>query len=203
MLTGSLLLDPVKVNDPLRVFFKKRFNRIGLPLIFWTVAYFAWSYYIHNKPLTFASVSEGLISGAYSHLWFLYLLIGLYLVTPFLRILVKNLNYRMLTYLLVIWFAGTVAVPLIHTFTDFNYNPVMVIIVGWVGYFILGIYLIKAKTRPYKLYILFLFGLLVAILGDWLVTASFGEDYTGFFHGYLSFNMIISSVALFTLFTLP
>ena len=39
MLSGALLLDPVKVEEPLRVFFKKRFNRIGLPIIFWSVAF--------------------------------------------------------------------------------------------------------------------------------------------------------------------
>jgi surface polysaccharide O-acyltransferase-like enzyme len=43
------------------------------------------------------------------------------------------------------------------------------------------------------------FGLLVAILGAWIVTATFGEQYTGYFHGYLSFNMILASAALFLL----
>ena len=35
MLTGALLLQPSKVDGPLRVFFKKRWNRIGLPILFW------------------------------------------------------------------------------------------------------------------------------------------------------------------------
>jgi len=40
-------------------------------------------------------------------------------------------------------------------------------------------------------------GLLVAIIGDWLITATMGQQLTGFFHGYLSFNMILASAALF------
>ena len=38
MLAGALLLQPSKVNEPLRVFFKKRASRIGLPFIFWKVS---------------------------------------------------------------------------------------------------------------------------------------------------------------------
>jgi surface polysaccharide O-acyltransferase-like enzyme len=200
MLSGALLLDPAKADEPAKVFFKKRFNRIGIPLVFWSMLYFAWNFYIHNKPLTLASVSEGIIGGSYYHIWFLYLLIGLYLVTPILRILVKNLSRRMFTYLLAVWFAGTVFVPIVHTFTNFNYNPVMVVIEGWVGYYLLGIYLLNAKASKWKLGVILFFGVVAAVIGDWLVTASFGESYTGFFHGYLSFNMILASAALFTLF---
>lgn len=39
MLTGYLLLQPTKVNEPLKVFFKKRFARIGLPFIFWGLSF--------------------------------------------------------------------------------------------------------------------------------------------------------------------
>ncbi|MDH7564825.1 MAG: acyltransferase family protein [Candidatus Bathyarchaeota archaeon] len=41
MLSGALLLQPAKLGEPLRVFFKKRLNRIGLPFLFWGAAYFA------------------------------------------------------------------------------------------------------------------------------------------------------------------
>ena len=43
MLTGALLLNPNRDNEPLECFYKKRFDRIALPFIFWTIIYFAWS----------------------------------------------------------------------------------------------------------------------------------------------------------------
>ncbi|MFH1328601.1 MAG: hypothetical protein ABIH76_07170, partial [Candidatus Bathyarchaeota archaeon] len=46
-------------------------------------------------------------------------------------------------------------------------------------------------------YLGLILGLLVAIVGDWFITLSLGEQYTGYFHNYLSFNMIIASAALF------
>jgi surface polysaccharide O-acyltransferase-like enzyme len=197
MLSGALLLDPAKADEPMGVFFKKRFNRIGLPLIFWTVVYFIWSFNVWGKPVTLLNIGLGLISGSYPILWFLYLLVGLYLVTPILRTLVKHIDRKKFRLLLAIWFVGTVSVSLVHTFTNFNYDPLMFVITDWVGFFLLGIYLTKTKIHSNIAYLGFTLGLLVAIVGDWFLTASMGEQYTGYFHGYLSFNMIIASAALF------
>ena len=197
MLSGALLLNPAKADEPMGVFFKKRFNRIGLPLIFWTILYFIWGFGVHGTPFTLFNVGQGLLSGAYPILWFLYLLVGLYLVTPVLRVLVKHIDRKIFTLLLVVWFAGTVAVPLIHTFTTFDFNPTVFVFTDWVGYFLLGIYLLNTRIRRSIAYLTAAFGLLVAIVGDWLLTATAGEQTTGFFHGYMSFNMIIASAALF------
>ena len=59
MLTGALLLQPYKVEEPLRVFFKKRLWRIGLPFLFWGLVYFVWSvspYSVYHVPLNLQSV---------------------------------------------------------------------------------------------------------------------------------------------------
>ena len=197
MLNGALLLNPEKSDEPMRVFFKKRFYRIGLPLIFWTFIFFVWSFYVHGTPATLSNVGKGLISGAYPTLWFLYLLVGLYLITPILRILVKNLDHSKFTLLIGIWFLGTISVPIIHTFTSFSYDPLLFVITDWVGFYLLGIYLVNIKIRPALTYIFLILGLAVAVGGAWFITASMGEEFTGFFHGYLSFNMIIASAALF------
>ena len=197
MLSGALLLNPAKVDEPMGEFFRKRFNRIGLPLIFWTVVYFIWSFTVWEKPVTLFNIGQGLISGSYPILWFLYLLVGLYLITPILRTLVKHIDRNQFKLLLAMWFIGTISVPLIHNFTNFNFNPLMFVITDWVGFFLLGIYLTETKIHSTIAYIGLIFGLLVAILGDWFLTASMGEQFTGYFHGYLSFNMIIASAALF------
>jgi peptidoglycan/LPS O-acetylase OafA/YrhL len=79
-----------------------------------------------------------------------------------------------------------------------------VVISGWIGYYLLGIYLLENKVRSWKVYLAAVFGVLATILGEWLLTATLGETYTGFFHGYLSFSIIIASAALFLLFiTIP
>ena len=114
-----------------------------------------------------------------------------------LRTLVKHIDRKQFALLLALWFVGTISVPLVHTFTDFTFDPLMFVVTDWVGFFLLGIYLLNTKIRSTLAYLGLILGLLVAILGAWFLTASMGEEYTGYFHGYLSFNMIIASAALF------
>lgn len=199
MLSGALLLDPARNDEPLGVYFKKRLNRIALPMMFWTIAYFLWGHFVHDAPFTIFNISQGLLAGSYAHLWFMYLLMGLYVATPFLRILVKHMDNKKFTLLVAVWFTGTVATSIIHTFTAFSYNPVVFLFIDWAGYYFLGIYLLQNKPRSKPLYIALALAVLATIAGDWLLTATLGFSYTGYFHGYLSFNMIIAAAALFLL----
>ena len=57
----------------------------------------------------------------------------------------------------------------------------------------------QTKVRSWIVYLAAALGILAAVLGDWLITATLGETYTGFFHGYVSFDIIVASTALFLL----
>lgn len=201
MSSGALLLDPAKVDEPLGVFFKKRFMRVGLPMIFWTIAYFGWGVFVSGQPLTADNVLQGILSGSYYHLWFLYLLVGLYLVTPVLRVLVKHVNRDKFKYLLVLWFIGNSVVPFINRFASFGFNPVMFVFTGWIGYFLLGIYLRDVKARSWIAILGVILGMLATILGSWWLTATAGEEFTGFFHEPLNVTLIMASTSLFILLT--
>lgn len=201
MLTGVLLLNPNKAEEPLRVFYKKRLNRIALPFVFWSLVYLFWTWSILGKPLTLFNLGQSALEGTYTHLWYIYLLMGLYSITPILRVLVKHLKRDLFFYLLILWFAGTVITPMIQTFTAFNFNPVMFVFFNWIGYFLLGVYLLQSKITRLKAYSMAALGLLGAIVGDWLLTATAGEQFTGFFHNYMSATIIIGSAAVFFLLT--
>jgi surface polysaccharide O-acyltransferase-like enzyme len=199
MLTGALLLNPNREDEPLKVFYKKRLDRIALPFIFWTVVYFAWSFTVLGKPLTLFNIGQGLVSGSYFHLWYLYLLMGLYAVTPVLRVLIKHLDRKLFTYLIVLWFLGTVTTPFIHTFTDFRYQPFTWVFFDGVGYFLLGTYLLYSNIKRRRAALIFTLGILGTVIGEWLLTAGMGKTFTGYFHNYMNPTIIIASVALFTL----
>jgi surface polysaccharide O-acyltransferase-like enzyme len=199
MLSGCLLLDPAKADEPIKIFFKKRFNRIGLPFIFWNIFYFFWSSQVHGTPLSFDNAVKGAMSGAYVHLWFLYLLVGLYLVTPLLRVFVKYLDWRRFKYLVALWFVGTVTVPLINVLGGFNFNPVIFVFTGWMGYYLLGVFLQKIKVQKKVLALAATLGIVGAVLCAYLATAFIGEKVTPFFHESLSFNFIVASVAVYLL----
>ena len=175
MLSGALLLQPAKLNEPIKVFLKKRLTRIGLAFVFWSGTYIAWSFYTANPPVVFTlenlgqSIVRSLFSGAYYHFWFIYLIVGLYLITPFLRAVIAGGNWRVLRYLVLLWFAGVAVVPLTELVSGQVLNSAVFLFGGFVGYFVLGIYLQRVKLQSAILYGLIIVGFVGTIFGVWLM----------------------------------
>lgn len=201
MLAGALLLQPGKVDERLMVFFKKRWSRIGLPFIFWGIAYFAWRFFVNGEALTASSVLQGVLEGPYIHFWFLYLLTGLYLVTPLLRVVVAYSRRKLLRYFLLIWFVGTSLVRFLSLLGPYTLNADVFLLAGWLGYFVLGIYLTKVRVQPSILFASLIFSYLWTMIGTYLVVGSLGERFSQFFFDSFSFNVIIASVSLFMILT--
>ena len=201
MLSGALLLQPNKIAEPMRVFFKKRLVRIGLPLIFWGSAYFVWRYFVNNEALTLNSIGQGIVSGPYYHFWFLYMLIGLYLITPVLRVFVANADPKVLRYFLMLWFVGSAVVPILSLFVTYNLVGDVFLITGWIGYFLLGLYLLDIKARSRTLYIILFIGYAWTVIGTYIITYFVGGKLQYFFYDFLGINVILTSAAFFMLLT--
>jgi surface polysaccharide O-acyltransferase-like enzyme len=209
MLSGALLLDPSKVNEPLRAFFRKRLNRIGLPLFFWGAVYLAWRRFANHEVLTFNTIWGSFVGAGQfpsSHFWYLYMLIGLYLVTPALRVVVAQLRSRTLGYYIMLWFLGTGILPLLGFFAptwlpDAVTLGYLFVIPGWVGYFVLGEYLRTKRSRSWILYLILSLGFLLTAVGNWYLTVAAGATgYVGTAFGdVLSANVILATAALFLL----
>lgn len=202
MLSGALLLQPSKLNEPIRFFFKKRFNRIGLAFIFWSLVYLGWAFFISGTPVTFNNLIEGALfsffSGSYYHFWFLYLIIGLYFLTPILRAVVSNDSQKILKYLITLWFIGVSVVPVIQLITGYALNDTLFVMGGTIGYFVLGIYLQRIDVRSSILYGLFFASIIFTIMSTWLMRFQFYSiDQNYFFFDYLSVNVILASVTMF------
>jgi surface polysaccharide O-acyltransferase-like enzyme len=204
ILSGALLLQPSKTNEPIRFFLKKRFNRIGLAFLFWSVVYLVWAFMVSETPITFDNVVAGtlysLFSGSYYHFWFLYLIVGLYLLTPILRKIVSVKDPKILKYLILLWFVDVAVVPLVQLITGYSLNDTVFVVGGFIGYFVLGVYLQRVKVRSSTLYVLFFLSFIFTIVSTWVMhfhLDSLGQNY--FFFGYLSVNVILASAAVFML----
>jgi surface polysaccharide O-acyltransferase-like enzyme len=201
MLSGALLLQPSKTDEPIRVLLKKRLSRIGYAFAFWTVIYFAWSYFADHTQITLHYIIQSLLSeGAYPHFWFLYIIAGLYIITPILRVIVAHADRKILRYLLVLWFIGTALVPLFQLITGFSVNGNLFLFGGYIGYFILGIYLMKTSVRLRTLLAILALCLAWTIGGSWLMTFPYHslERYYFFFYT-LAANVVLTAVAIFLL----
>jgi surface polysaccharide O-acyltransferase-like enzyme len=198
MLSGALLLPPYK-TEPLNVFFKKRWARIGLPFLFWGAAYFAWDFFANHEALTPSFITQGVLTGPYFHFWYLYMLIGLYLFTPLLRAIVAHADRKLIKYLLIVWLLGAILTPIPGLFGAYHLDSNVFIVPLWVGYFVLGLYLLDVKVRRSALLAFLTLGLALTAAGTYLMAATIGGATTYFFQDYFSPTTILASVALFLL----
>jgi surface polysaccharide O-acyltransferase-like enzyme len=176
MITGALLLHR---EYGIGSFLKKRLSRVVIPFLFWSLVYVGYSWY--NEEIAFgndawANVKEVLHLlkyGSSYHLWYVYMLIGLYFFIPVIGKFVRNATEKDILYFLIVWFA----VLLITQPYLSRYNPVvdMHYFAGFAGYLVLGHYLafknFNIKHLRLWMALLFLFSVALIAVGSWLLTS--------------------------------
>jgi len=167
-ISGALLLGNKKIN--FKNLIKKYIPRILICLFFWHLVYYFYTtpeFTISNLVIC---LKKFLIGDSYSHLWYLYLTIGLYLLTPVLNKLVENLEKKEFIYLLVLGFFITSIIPTLNYFLDFDLlrfiYPFKVLNFNiFIFYYLLGYYLNKFGFKKNKLLLIIslilLFGLAI------------------------------------------
>ncbi len=161
MLSGIFFLNPERdVSVP--KLYKKNILRLLIALVVWGVFYqltadrdsakFASMPFLGRLPSWLQNVSFSfakLVFGpAWYHLWFLYMLIGLYILTPIYRIFVKNAAYSDFVYLLILFAVFGMVVPQISKVTE-HINPMLKVnfrmseLINYSGYFVVGYFFSK------------------------------------------------------------
>lgn len=175
MVSGLLLLDRPQSIDKL----PHRISRVMTPFIFWFLIIFLKLIYVDHY-FTATSV-EHFISQFIVYLlnpwvvseefWYIYMIIGFYLMLPILYKWISNTDEREIEYFLVLWFAMLLL-------KYFNVQIMLLdfvnLFVGHLGYFILGYYLSKKESKYTNNIwigvILFLFGTFLVFLSMYVPT---------------------------------
>ena len=177
MISGALLLHrEYKIGD----FLKRRLTRVIWPFLFWSLIYIGYSWYAED--ITFTAdiwantliVLKQLKNGAFYHLWYVYMLIGLYLFIPIISKFVRNASEKEILYFLTVWFLVMIfSQPYSSSFMpqiDVHY------FVGYLGYLVLGHYLAYRELPQKNIkgwLILFFFLCLAGITaGTYLITVN-------------------------------
>ncbi|MBD1394490.1 acyltransferase [Mucilaginibacter glaciei] len=156
MISGYLLL-PIK-EEP-NVFYKKRFSRILIPFLIWSCMYAIVPYLLGNNTLSQLWHNLYIIPLSFSdnagHLWFLYMLIGIYLFIPVISPWVQSASKQFKQFFLLLWII-TLFIPYIKTIQPdlwgevfWNKFPAGYYFSGYIGYLVLGHYL-KAYVKLSK-----------------------------------------------------
>jgi len=197
MISGALLLNPRR-SPSVGTFYRKRMHRILIPLVFWSVFYLGWQAYFEG--ITPRTVLVGLVRGnPYGHLWYLYMIAGLYLITPVLQPFLRGTTRREQIAIIVPLLVAVCAHSLINTFTG-GHGKVTVFsqFVPYIPYYLCGSLLMQIVVPS-----AWLKHLVVGIVGIWLAIAlgtglffSRVEFYLGSHHCPL---VILMSIAVFLL----
>ncbi len=202
LISGYLLLSK---QEDLPTFFKKRAARIIIPFLVWSIIYDVQnSNAFANTGVTFEAILKMFIrilrGPRAGHLWFFYSLIGLYLITPILRVFVAKARNSEIIYYIALWFIAVPLLFIVQGFTPLKNGFEIYYTGGYVGYFLLGYLLGRLETKP---------PLLWSALGLFIVGFVFTfsvfyfdlppKDKELVFRVYTSLNNIIMSLGAFIL----
>ena len=199
MLSGMFLLGK---NEALGVFFAKRVKKVLIPFVFWQIFYFIWQGYQDTHHISLKGMVPAIFDGPTCyHLWYPFMLVGLYLATPVLRVYVQNASDAQIKYFLACWFCFALLLPIWERFGTVREGIKPVLAIGYSGYFVLGYYLRNKKLGAVGARIaLALIPLVVAftaLVTNKLTVLRGAPD--EFFMQYLSPNVAILSICLYLL----
>lgn len=138
MVSGSLLL-PCKKEVTAINYFKKRIGKVAGPTIAFSLFYMVINEST-NWPISILSIPFS--SQGHGILWFMYTLIGLYLLVPIISPWIKQVSKRELEIYLLLWII-TQCYPYLSLFLEVNSSNtgILYYFTGYAGYFLLGYYL--------------------------------------------------------------
>jgi surface polysaccharide O-acyltransferase-like enzyme len=200
MLSGALLLNPQKHASP-RAFWTKRNSRLLPAILVWPAIYFAWRAFYWHEPISLPIIAHDVVIGRpYIHLYFLFLIAGLYLVTPFLARALRSLSLSDIRQLILIIAGLAVGANLI----DFLASSAFTMFVPYLAYYLGGWYcaqVLVGRPRAYGLAIGVAI-IIITVLTALLVSAfGFDDRWSFYFYEDFSPTVMIMATAVF-MFTL-
>lgn len=142
VLTSSYLLFPMQGSTTR--FLVRRFTRVGIPLVLWGAVYGIWYGGLETLPFNFVPAA--------GHMWFAYMILGVYFLIPMLSPWVERLSARQERLWIFIWLFTT-TIPFLRQLAmaccgshellgEANWNEfgTLYYISGFFGYLLLGHY---------------------------------------------------------------
>lgn len=202
MVSGALLLNPQK-QISIRKIFQKYISRMLIALLAFCMLFRILEIVVNQEAVSFSTVFSGLqeffTGTSWSHLWYLYLMIGIYLLLPFYKKIAAHCSKTEIRYLLLVY---VVFLSLLPALKIWNISVGFYICVSMIYpfYFFCGYALHNGiiKIGRGAGLLLFLIGT-GAIIGFTLLKEIGGVDSVSVLYGYSSVFVILQSVGLFSM----
>ena len=162
---------------------------------------------IDHESINTLKVIGSFVEGHY-HLWFIYMIVGLYLILPLLRLWVKDENKKYIEYFIILSIIFTYCIPQIISI-GLNYSNLfeninnifetklnLQYVGGFTTYFILGWYLNNYDLKSKKIiYLLGIFSTIFTIIGTYILSTTTGKSIQ--MYGNLTLNILFQSIMVF------
>lgn len=204
MISGAFLLEEKK-SENISHFLRHRIVRIIIPFLVWAIFYKILenpAEFVQSRGSVFLSYLKEIYRGQVEyHLWFIYMLSILYLMTPVLSFLVNHAPKRVLYYFICIWLLLNFIPNYLSQFLGWNFGSEYYLEFSkYSGLFVLG-YLLKGIKIPKPWLLLIPFAILASInaYGTYYLSNYKGyNDY--FFLSRLNITNILNSVLIYLFF---
>lgn len=204
MISGSLVL-----NEDLKE--RKLLHKIMhfiFILVVWTVIYLIFDITYMKKTFTVSEIINLTFEPLKPHLWFMYAIISLYIITPFAQILILNMNEHFENIFIVLWSSFTGGVQLLRIVLEYfnldaniTYSIPLVQGTYYLGYYMIGCIIYnriksgkKISSTPFI--IIYMVSSLCIFLGTYFMT-NYEETYFGDLLTYRNLFVILASTSFF------
>ena len=180
MISGALMLNPEK-KFSIKKLYSKNILRLVTAFAFWSLFYLLFNIFVLKQYRGFGHAVFEFFAGGF-HMWFIYMIIGLYIVTPVLRLITQN--KKMTEYFLIVgilfsfilpgvktlcsgWALATgnlIASGLASIIGSITGSMRFQFAAGYVIYYVLGYWLFSNKTSKRMRLVYYVLGILGMIL---------------------------------------
>ena len=233
MMTGLLLLP---IGESASSFYRHRIPRVLIPMLFWSVIYYLIPWFTGviglDKsvisvlfPFEFAPSQEWgdavsniamiplTFNGYTTHMWYLYMLIGLYLFMPFFSAWVEKNDHTLIRTYIILWgcslmlpYLAQLLSPNLFGVCAWNQFGTFHYFAGFTGYLLLGHLLGKGNPLPSRKIVavgvmLYFAGYVVTYTGFTTIMAQYSyeqaPDLIEMFWQFCSPNVVLMAIGLF------
>ncbi len=185
MISGALILDENKKLSIRQILIKAL--KLFFLLMIWTLIYAIYTevilkIFVWKDKFNIKQFIKSIILGNY-HLWYLYMLIGLYLITPILRLFVKRENKRFILYFIILSLSFQFLTNFIQSLglLNFKINTLaaflnqfeLKFVMGFTSYYLTGWYIHNCEIVSHKR--LKLFFIVIGLISSLLLIIVFTQ----------------------------
>jgi surface polysaccharide O-acyltransferase-like enzyme len=210
MISGALLLDPQK-HVTIGDIWRKYIRHIAIAALFWSAVYAVIEIMRDSRELDlFHRCLDFIITVLLKpadHLWYVYMIIGLYIITPMVRKIISGSSRRELEYWLVTMFVFGILpaflrnIPVVQQYAgEAIDNANLSFLFGFVFYYAAGYYFAHVHTgRGWPYYLAAIAGYLYTAVVTWYQSRMNGTTTAAF--QFLYPNTVTIAIGIFVFFT--